>query len=291
MLSFVPNLMRPVIPAAAESLAPPTPGRRWLRADLHLHTAEDPCDVVDPGAAELLEVAAARGFHVLAVTLHGTVLDRPELAARARELGILLVPAAELRVDGADVVVLNLTAEEAAATRTFADLRRLREHRGESLFVFAPHPFYPGGCCLGRTRLEANRDCFDAVELCHLPVPLPPAWNPNAAAARFARRHGLPLVATSDAHYAGGFGAHFSLVGVAAEGDDSPTDAAALFRALRAGHVRPVRLAGGAAFRHLLTVLWFLFVRHPWRKFRRWWGIRRGTDAGEISFCPSPPAP
>ncbi len=280
--------MRPVPSAAATCSVPASRDRRWLRADLHLHTAEDPCDAVDPGAAELLEIAAARGFHVLAITLHGAVLDRPELTARARELGILLVPSAELRVDGADVVVLNLTVEEAAAIRTFADLRRLRDRRGESLFVLAPHPFYPGGCSLGRARLEANRDCFDAVELCHLPVPLPSAWNPNVAAARFARHHGLPLVATSDAHHASGFGAHFSLVGVA--GGSWP-DTAGFFRALRAGHVRPVRPTGVAAFRHMLAVLWFVFVRHPWRQCRRRWGLGWGTDVGAISFCPLPPAP
>ena len=236
----------------------------------------------------MLEVAAARGFHVLAITLHGAVLDRPELTARARGLGVLLVPAAELRVEGADVVVLNLTAEEAASTRTFPDLRRLRDRRGESLFVLAPHPFYPGDCSLGRARLKANRDCFDAVELCHLPVPLPPAWNPNAVAARFARCHGLPLVATSDAHHAGGFGAHFSMVGVAGGGE--PPDPAAFFRALRAGHVRPVRPTGVAAFRHMLSVLWFVFARHPWRKCRRRWYAGRETNARAISFCPSPPA-
>ncbi len=273
--------MRPV----AKLPVPPVEGRRWLKADLHLHTAEDPCDVVEPPADELLDLAAARGFHVLAVTLHGAVLDRPDLAARARARGLLLVPGAELRLEGADVVVLNLSAAEAAGTRTFADLRRLRARRGGSLFVLAPHPFYRLGGSIGRARLEANRDCFDAVELCHLPVPLPAPWNPNAAAARFARRHGLPLVGTSDAHRRSGFGAHYSLVGLAATAEPSVE---ALFAALRAGHVRPVRPAGG--LRHFLNVLWFIFVLHPWLKRRRRQKTRESA-AGAISFCPSRSAP
>ena len=277
-------------PAATDPSPDPEPNpdhRHWLKADLHLHTTEDPCDVVETSAAELLEIAAARGFHVLAVTLHGAVLQRPDLAARARELGILLLPAAELRVEGADVVVLNLSAGEAAATRTFDDLRRLRARRGASLFVLAPHPFYPAGASLGRRRSEANRDCFDAVELCHLAVPLPAALNPNAAAARFARRHGLPLVATSDAHTRRGFGAHFSLVGVDEVGVAAPS-AETFFAALRAGHVRSVRPPGSA--RHLFAVLWFVFVLHPWRRRRRRRRDRtRGTTPTEtaISLCPS----
>lgn len=260
---------------------------RWLKADLHLHTAEDPVDVVDPPALELLDLAAARGFRVLAITLHGMVLDDPELARRARERNILLVPGAELRVDGADVVVLNLTAAEAAATRTFDDLRRLRARRGDSLFVLAPHPFYPAAASLGPARLGANRDCFDAVELCHLPVPLPAPWNPNARAARFARRHGLPLVGTSDAHRRAGFGAHFSRVRLPPE--VALPDVASLFAALRAGHVRPVRPSARASFRHFLAVLWFVFALHPWRRRRRRRRERarqRAAASGEISFCP-----
>lgn len=269
-------------PATADRLTPPTGELRWVKADLHLHTAEDPCDVVEPPAAELLELAAARGFHVVAITLHGAVLDRPDLAARARASGLLLVPAAELRIGGADVVVLNLSAGEAAATRTFDDLRALRRQRGNSLFVLAPHPYYLFGASLGRARMRANRDCFDAVELCHLAVPLPPPWNPNGTAARFARRHGLPLVATSDAHRRRDFGSRFSLVGLPAGAD---LDVTTFFAALRAGNVRPVRPRGG--FWHLWAVLWFIFVLHPRLKRRRLRRAAQERGPGAISLCPS----
>lgn len=276
------------MPPAAAPAAPAEPPLRWVKADLHLHTAEDPCDVVEPPATEMLDRAAAEGFQVLAITLHGAVLERADLAARARDHGILLLPGAELRLDGADVVVLNLSAAEAAATRTFADLRRLRARRGASLFVLAPHPFYVLGGSLGTARMQANRDCFDAVELCHLPIPLPSPWNPNAAAARFAHRHGLPLVATSDAHRRWGFGKHFSLVGL--PGGAAP-DVDGFFAALRAGHVRPVRPAHGK-FWHFLSVLWFIFVLHPRQKHQRRRRRARARAAGDaaakaISLCPS----
>ena len=78
----------------------------WVKADLHLHTAEDPLDEIDYTAVELLEYAASLGFRVLAITLHDKVFDDDKAFARAQELGILLLPAAELRIQGADTVLL-----------------------------------------------------------------------------------------------------------------------------------------------------------------------------------------
>src|SRR5919112_6477382 len=114
----------------------------WIKIDLHIHTLDDPKDALDYSAHELLERAQALGFKVLAITLHDAVFDRPEVFADAARMGILLVPAAEMRLRGADVILLNVRAEEVAALRNFDDLAMLRERRGSSLFTIAPHPFY-----------------------------------------------------------------------------------------------------------------------------------------------------
>src|SRR6478672_4317764 len=131
----------------------------WVKIDLHIHTLDDPKDAVDYSAHQLLERACSLGFRVLAITLHDAVFDRKEVYADAAAMGILLIPAAEVRLLGADVIVLNVTAEEIAQVKNFDDLRRLRARRGTSIFTIAPHPFYIVGGSIG-SRLLAEIDCF-----------------------------------------------------------------------------------------------------------------------------------
>src|SRR5215216_2461534 len=123
--------------------------RDWIRIDLHIHTLDDPKDAIDYSAHQLLERARSLGFRVLAITLHDAVFDRKEVFADAAAMGILLIPAAEVRLLGADVIMLNVTAEEVAQLKNFDDLRRLRANRGDSIFTIAPHPFYVVGGSVG----------------------------------------------------------------------------------------------------------------------------------------------
>src|SRR5947208_13280146 len=102
----------------------------WIKIDLHIHTLDDPKDAVDYSAHQLLERARSLGFRVLAITLHDAVFDRQEVFADAAAMGILLISAAEVRLCGADVIILNVTAGEIAELKSFDDLRRLRARRG-----------------------------------------------------------------------------------------------------------------------------------------------------------------
>src|SRR4030081_4159512 len=147
-------------------LADETGARHWIKLDLHIHTLDDPKDVLDYSAHQLLERACALGFRVLAITLHDAVFDRAEVFAEAASMGILLIPAAEMRLEGADVILLNVTADEIVDLKTFPDLRALRARRGASIFTIAPHPFYILGGSIG-PRLIEEIDCFDAIEFCH----------------------------------------------------------------------------------------------------------------------------
>src|SRR6266704_1968616 len=182
----------------------------WIKVDLHIHTLDDPKDVIDYSAHQLLERAQALGFGVLAITLHDAVFDRPEVFADAATMGILLIPAAEVRLCGADVIVLNVTSAEVAELKNFDDLRTLRARRGNSIFTFAPHPFYVFGGSIG-SRLLAEIDCFDAIEFCHFHVGL---FNPNRRAKLVAARFRKPLIATSDAHRLPAFGRHYTSIRV-----------------------------------------------------------------------------
>src|SRR2546423_7584480 len=104
----------------------------WIKVDLHIHTLDDPKDVIDYSAHQLLERAKQLGFGVLAITLHDAVFDRAEVFADAAEMGILLISAAEVRLQGADAILLNVTASEVAGLKSFDDLRQLRARRGMS---------------------------------------------------------------------------------------------------------------------------------------------------------------
>src|SRR2546427_11567752 len=109
----------------------------WIKIDLHIHPLDDPKDAVDFSAHQLLERARSFGFRVLAITLHDAVFDRKEAFADAAAMGILLIPAAEARLLGADVIVSNVTAEELAQLKYFDDLRQLRAPRGDSALTNA----------------------------------------------------------------------------------------------------------------------------------------------------------
>jgi predicted metal-dependent phosphoesterase TrpH len=227
----------------------------WIKIDLHIHTLDDPKDALDYSAHELLERAKSFGFRVLAITLHGAVFDRSEVFSDAAGMGILLIPAAEVRLEGADVIVLNVNAAEIESLRDFNDLRKLRERRGRTIFTIAPHPFYVLGASMGEKLLE-EIDCFDAVELCHF-------WsrffNPNRRAIEVATRFKKPLIATSDAHQLHAFGSHYTSI---------PRPPALtidnILAALRQG---PLRLTSPpCSLADLASTIFWVFVAHPFRR-------------------------
>src|SRR5947207_10862930 len=90
----------------------------WIKLDLHIHTFDDPKDKLDYSAHELLARARRLGFSVLAITLHDTVLARPGVFAAPQRLKILLLPAPEIGVQGADFLLLNINAQEVQGLRS-----------------------------------------------------------------------------------------------------------------------------------------------------------------------------
>ena len=229
-------------------------GDDWIKLDLHIHTHDDPRDALDYSAHQLLERAKALNFDVLAITLHDAVFDRPDVFRHASELGILLIPSAELRILGGDVILLNVTHDEIAGIRNFDNLRQLRAKRGDSLFTIVPHPFYVLGGSIGERMLQ-EMDCFDAIEVCHFHKGI---FNPNRRAEREAAKFGKPLIATSDAHRLSAFGSHYTSI---------PRPEAltidAVFAALRSG---PLRLTSPpATIRDIVSSFYFIFIEHPRR--------------------------
>ena len=247
----------------------------WIKIDLHIHTLDDPKDAVDYSAHQLLERARALGFRVLAITLHDAVFDRPEVFADAAAMGILLIPAAEMRLHGADVIVLNVSTEEMAELKSFDDLRQLRARRGDSIFTIAPHPFYIFGGSIG-SRLFQEIDCFDAIEFCHFHIGL---FNPNRRAKKVASRFGKPLIATSDAHRLHAFGRHYTSVPM-----PSVLTLKNVFAALRSGALRLTSPA--SSFADLVSAVYFVFLAHPFRVRRKIAASRGQSSSSETRVAP-----
>jgi predicted metal-dependent phosphoesterase TrpH len=230
----------------------------WIKIDLHIHTLDDPKDALDYSAHELLERARTLGFRVLAITLHDAVFDRAEVFADAASMGILLIPAAEMRLEGADVILLNVTAKEVESLRNFDDLAALRARRGPSLFTIAPHPFYVLGGSIGEKLVE-RINCFDAIELCHF-------WsrwfNPNRRAVKIAERYRKPLIATSDAHRLHAFGSNYSSI--------PRPDELTVENVIDALRRMPLRLMNPpCSLIDLLSTIYFVFIVHPLRRKKR----------------------
>jgi predicted metal-dependent phosphoesterase TrpH len=197
--------------------------KKPLKVDLHLHTAEDPEDLISHDARTLVERAHELGFDALAITLHDRQLADPRLAAYAEELGIALIAGIERTIEGRHVLLLNFPSA-AADVRSLADVAALKSRCNG--IVVAPHPFFPHPSCL-RARMESHAGLFDAVEWSYF-------WtgglNFNERAARWAREHGKPVVGNSDLHDLRQLGRTYSIV-------DSDRSADAVCDAIRAGRV------------------------------------------------------
>ena len=159
---------------------------------MHLHSGDDPRDRIRYSTEELFATAAARGLHVVSLTLHDGWSYSEALAECAAGYGLLLIPGIEKTIEGRHVLIYNADAD-ANGVETFADLRA---YRRPEMLVMAPHPFFPAKTCL-REKLLEHLDLFDAIEFAWF---YHPTLNWNRMAERVAAEHHLPLVVTSDSH-------------------------------------------------------------------------------------------
>ncbi|MCK4425857.1 MAG: PHP domain-containing protein, partial [Deltaproteobacteria bacterium] len=71
-----------------------------LKTDLHIHTSEDPEDLILYSATELIDMAHRLAYAVLAITNHSCVTYSEYLRDYARERGIVLIPCMEATIQG-----------------------------------------------------------------------------------------------------------------------------------------------------------------------------------------------
>jgi predicted metal-dependent phosphoesterase TrpH len=222
-----------------------------LKVDFHTHTADDPADPIPYQTHELIDRAATLGFDAIAITLHDRQLDLRPFERHAASRGVVLIPGVERTIAGRHVLLLNFS-DAAERIQSFEDLARLKQREGG--LVIAPHPFFPARSAL-RGALRRHPELFDAVE-----------WNAmftrhvnfNAAAERWATRHGKPMVGNGDVHRLEQLGTTYSLV-------DASREPRAICEAIAAGRVQVV--ATPLTFVHASSLMARLvasmFVRRP----------------------------
>jgi predicted metal-dependent phosphoesterase TrpH len=196
-----------------------------LKADLHLHTGDDPLDYISHTNKEMIDHASELGFEVLAITNHDFMSHREELADYAASRGMVLVPGVEATIENRHVLLYNFDYW-AKPPRTFADLYRLRRDN-PAMLIIAPHPFFPSQFCLQKKLLE-HIELFDAIEYSHFYMK---KMNFNRKAKKIASRSHLPLVGTSDAHFLWHMGVTYSYI------EAREKTVPAVLDALREGHV------------------------------------------------------
>ena len=177
--------------------------RRPLKADFHIHTAEDPLDSVRYTAKELIAKAAEQAFDVISITNHHHLTFNRDLFHYAQERNILLIPGVEMAIRRRHVLVLNPPPHKICSD--FSSLAKLR--RPETLII-APHPYFPGTYSLNGYLLK-HLNLFDALEYCHFYLPM---INFNQRALEVSRSFNFPLIGNSDAHFLRQLGTTFSLI-------------------------------------------------------------------------------
>jgi len=202
-----------------------------LKIDFHIHTREDTDNNIEYDAYALINRAARLSFDAIAITNHNTMISDKKVYAYAKKKGIVLFPGVEQSIDHKHLLLINFSEIDG-----LDNYDAIRKAKNDTNLVIAPHPFFPGMQSLGKD-MYLHPDLFDAIEYCHF---YSTQINFNREAERFANKHGLPLVAGSDAHIQEQFGRCYSLVKSQKNKND-------IIQGIKRGHVqvltRPLRLS------------------------------------------------
>ena len=183
---------------------------RWF-IDLHGHTAASFDSLADP--AKVVAAAASRGLTHLIITDH----DRIDGALRARDAapaGLTVIIGEEVKTADGDLICAFL--ERAIEPGMPAD-ETIAVARAQGALVGIPHPFDRMRGSLSKSAcLDALAPLVDWVEVHNARL----VGGGNEEAAAFARTHGRPGVAVSDAHSVMEVGVAYTIL----DGDPSTRD-------------------------------------------------------------------
>lgn len=159
--------------------------------DLHCHTSASFDSLAKP--ADVARAARARGLTHLVITDH----DRIDGAMAAREAapeGLTVIIGEEVKTADGDLICVFLERAIPPGLSAAESIAAAREQGG---LVGIPHPFdRMRGSLLKDARMASLAPLVDWVETHNARL----LGKGNELAADFAREHGLPGVAVSDAH-------------------------------------------------------------------------------------------
>lgn len=172
-------------------MAQPLP-EGWLRADLHCHTCYSK-DSLTPLEA-VIRACRRKGIHRIAITGHNTV----EGALRLRDLAPeLVIVGEEIKTTHGEIQAFFIEEAIPPGLSPEETIERVREQGG---VVGVSHPLDPTrGEAMGEENLRRIVHLVDCIEVFNARTTFA---RHNRLAAEFARRHGLPGTAGSDAHTA-----------------------------------------------------------------------------------------
>lgn len=201
------------------------------RVDFHVHTRVSPDGITRP---ERVVAAAKRmGLHAIAITDHdrGYAYDRlvdlglADPAGHAVD-GLLVIPGVEVSCREGHLLVLGARFDSSGKPPAAEVVAKA--HDAGALAV-AAHPMDVTRSGMGAQVMRAL--ALDAVE----------GWNSktlsrgaNLRAIAYADQHGLPIIAGSDAHFAGTLGRAHTLVA------SDELSVASVLRAVKAGRTQLV---------------------------------------------------
>ena len=190
-------------------------------ADLHTHSRASFDSLASP--ASLVRTAASRGLTHLAITDHDRIDGALEARDRAAEIApdLTVIVGEEVRTADGDLICLFL---ERAIPPGLPVTEAIAAARAQGALVGVPHPFDRlRGSLLRDARMERLAPQIDWVEIHNSRIL---GGTGNHKAAEFARAHGLPGIAVSDAHSAFEVGVSCTIL------DGDPSTAAGLLAAL-----------------------------------------------------------
>jgi predicted metal-dependent phosphoesterase TrpH len=200
-------------------VTPSARGRAFV--DLHCHTSASFDSLASPKA--VVRAAAARGLTHLAITDHdaidGALAAREIARTDAPDLTVLI--GQEVKTAEGDLICLFL---ERSIPTGLAAVDAIAEARSQGGLVGIPHPFdrFRGSLLVDDAMAELT-PLVDWVEAHNARIMV---GNGNERAALFAKEHGLPGVAVSDAHSVIEIGVAYVAL------DGHPSTAAGLIAAL-----------------------------------------------------------
>jgi hypothetical protein len=174
-------------------------GRPLIDVDLHMHT-DHSHDCATP-VEVLLATASTQGLGAIAVTDHNEISGALEAQAQAKQAGVKVIVAEEIKT-AEQGEVIGLFIEEKiprglSLEETVAEIKR------QGGLVYVPHPFDRMHSVPDYEHLLKIVDAVDAIEVYNPRVAIG-AFNEEAA--RFAAKYRILAGAGSDSHVAQGLG-------------------------------------------------------------------------------------